>query len=261
MRAVIFAGPSLPPALRPADMPEIEWRPPVRQGDLYRAALTAPDVIGVIDGYFEIVPTVWHKEILWAMAQGIHVFGAASSGALRAAEVDAFGMRGIGHIYEQFRDCVLEDDDEVAVLHGPEELGYPPLTEAMVNMRATFDEAARVGVLPPGLAVQLTAIAKSLFYKNRTYEAVLQRAAASGLPAPTLRDLATWLPANRIDQKRRDADALLAAIRAHLATAPPPLQISYELAYTVAWVAACRAIVRHSKNSTQDTGNGCIQGD
>jgi hypothetical protein len=24
-----------------------------------------------IDGYFEVVPTVWHKEILWAMAQGI----------------------------------------------------------------------------------------------------------------------------------------------------------------------------------------------
>ena len=59
-----------------------------------------PAVIGIIDGYFEIVPTVWHKEILWAMAQGIHVFGAASIGALRAAELDAFGMRGIGRIYE-----------------------------------------------------------------------------------------------------------------------------------------------------------------
>jgi len=58
------------------------------------------------------------------MAQGIHVFGAASIGALRAAELDVFGMRGIGDIYEAFRDGLLEDDDEVAVLHGPEELGY-----------------------------------------------------------------------------------------------------------------------------------------
>ena len=41
------------------------------------------------------------------MAQGIHVFGAASIGALRAAELDAFGMRGIGRIYEDFRDGVL----------------------------------------------------------------------------------------------------------------------------------------------------------
>src|SRR5207302_7200546 len=147
MRAVIFAGPSLPPASRPAAEPAIEWRPPVRQGELYRAALTRPAVIGLIDGYFEVVPTVWLKEILWAMAEGIHVFGAASIGALRAAELDVVGMRGVGYVYEAFRDWVLEDDDEVAVLHGPEELGYPALTEAMVNIRATFAEAARCGVL------------------------------------------------------------------------------------------------------------------
>ena len=216
MKAIIFAGPSLPPRQRRVSEPAIEWRPPARQGDVYGAALTGPDVIGIIDGYFEIVPTVWHKEILWAMAQGIHVFGAASSGALRAAELDAFGMRGIGRIYEWFRDGVLEDDDEVAVLHGPEELGYPPLTEPMVNMRATFDEAARIGVLTPELAAQLIATAKSLFYKERTYDAVLQRAAASGLSAAALRDLATWLPSNRIDQKRCDAATLLAAVSTRL---------------------------------------------
>ena len=241
MRAVIFAGPSLPPASRPAAEPAIEWRPPVRQGELYRAALTRPAVIGLIDGYFEVVPTVWHKEILWAMAEGIHVFGAASIGALRAAELDAFGMRGIGRIYEQFRDGVLQDDDEVAVLHGPDELGYPPLTEAMVNMRATFEEAARVGVLAPDMAAQLTAIAKSLFYKDRTHDAVLQRAAASGLSAPILRAVAAWLPSGRIDQKHRDAEALLAAIRDHLDAAPPPLRVSYTLAATVAWRMARRA--------------------
>ncbi|MBV9584432.1 MAG: tfuA protein [Alphaproteobacteria bacterium] len=241
MRAIVFAGPSLPPRQRRVSEPAIEWRPPARQGDVYGAALTGPDVIGIIDGYFEIVPTVWHKEILWAMAQGIHVFGAASSGALRAAELDAFGMRGIGRIYEWFRDGVLEDDDEVAVLHGPEELGYPPLTEAMVNIRATFDEAARVGVLMPDIAAQLTATAKSLFYKERTYDAVLTRAAVSGFPAAPLRDLTAWLPSNRIDQKRCDAEALLDAIRAHLAAAPPPLRVSYTLAETVAWQAAQQA--------------------
>src|SRR5580704_4909512 len=146
MRAVIFAGPSLPPSLRPVN-PAIEWHPPVRQGELYRAALAGPAVIGVVDGYFEVTPTVWHKEILFAMAQGIHVFGAASIGALRAAELDAFGMRGIGDIYQDFRDGVLEDDDEVAVLHGPAELGYPPVTEAMVNIRATLAVAVADGIV------------------------------------------------------------------------------------------------------------------
>jgi hypothetical protein len=238
MTAIIFAGPSLPPRLRPAGEPLIEWRPPVRQGELYRAALAGPAVIGIIDGYFEVVPTVWHKEILWAMAQGIHIFGAASIGALRAAELDVFGMRGFGHIYEAFRDGVLEDDDEVAVLHGPEELGYPPLTEAMVNIRATFAEATRCGVLSSELAAHLIKIAKALFYKKRTYQAVFETAAASGLPAAALRDLIVWSPAGHIDQKRRDAEAMLEAIRAHFAIgSPPPLQVSYKLADTVAWQA------------------------
>src|SRR5882672_7236778 len=142
MTAIIFAGPSLPPAVR-SSFPALEWRPPVRQGDLYLAALEHPGIIGVIDGYFELVPTVWHKEILWAMAAGIHVYGAASIGALRAVELAPFGMRGIGRVYEDFRDGVLQDDDEVAVLHGPAELGYPPVTEAMVNIRATLAAAAR----------------------------------------------------------------------------------------------------------------------
>ena len=57
---------------------------------------SAPRAIGIIDGVFLDVASVWHREILWALSQGVHVFGAASMGALRAAELDGFGMRGVG---------------------------------------------------------------------------------------------------------------------------------------------------------------------
>ena len=60
---------------------------PSAQGDVYRVAQERPSAIGIVDGYFEGVLSVWHKEILWAMAEGIHVFGSASMGALRAAEL------------------------------------------------------------------------------------------------------------------------------------------------------------------------------
>jgi hypothetical protein len=242
MRAVIFAGPSLPPNARLACGLDIDWRPPVRQGDLYRAALERPGVIGVIDGYFEVTPTVWHKEVLWAMAQGVHVYGAASIGALRAAELDTFGMKGIGRIYEDYRDGVLEDDDEVAVLHGPAELGYPPLTEAMVNIRATLAAAISASIVSAALAAELTAIAKSLFYKERTYATMLQSAAKAGLHAAELARFDEWLPLGRIDQKRVDALATLDAIRAHLVAAAPPLHVSYEFADTDAWHAAARRV-------------------
>jgi hypothetical protein len=234
MKAVIFAGPTLPPGVRPRD-PALIWRPPVRQGELYRAAREGPAVIGVIDGYFEATPTVWHKEILWAMSQGIHVFGAASIGALRAAELDRFGMRGVGRVYEAFRDGGLEDDDEVAVLHGPEELGYPAITEAMVNIRATVAAAAAAGVIAAEPAGTLIAAAKALFYKERTYAAALR-----ALPGPARRAFAEWLPRGRVDRKRLDAEAAVAAIRSALAAGAAPLRVSYSLADTAAWRAARR---------------------
>jgi hypothetical protein len=239
MTAVIFAGPSLPPSAAPR-VAGIEWRPPVRQGDLYLAALSNPAIIGVIDGYFERVPTVWHKEILWAMAQGIHVYGAASIGALRAAELADFGMKGIGHVYRQFRTGRLTDDDEVAVLHAPEQVDYVQVTEAMVNVRATIDRALQLGVVEPTLAAALVPIAKSLFYKDRTYEAILKAATEQGLAPEALHSFASWLPDGQVDQKRIDAGEMLQAVMAHLAGGVTPLEISYQFAHTFAWEEARR---------------------
>ena len=98
-------------------------------------------------------------------------------------------------------------------------------------------EAERRGILAPDLAIYLTEIAKSLFYKERTYETVLRTAGASDLIAGPLQDFAASLPSGLIDQKRRDAEAMLNAIRTHLAVAAPLLVVSYELAETAAWRA------------------------
>jgi hypothetical protein len=234
MIAIVFSGPSLPPSKAPF-VPGVEWRPPVRQGDLYKAALSRPALIGIIDGFFELVPTVWHKEILWAMAEGIHVYGAASIGALRAAELCDFGMKGIGDVYRQFRTGVLLDDDEVAVLHGPEEIDYAQVTEAMVNIRATISHALHLGIVDPTVAAELLRIAKSLFYKDRSYDAILKKATELGLSHDVLSRLANWLAGGQIDQKRLDALEMLEAMKEHLMRGVSPLQVSYQFAHTFAW--------------------------
>jgi hypothetical protein len=245
MTAIIFAGPSLPPRARP-HVAELEWRPPLRRGDLYMAALQRPALIGVIDGYFEVVPTVWHKEILWAMSQGIHVYGAASIGALRAAELAEFGMNGVGQIYQQYRTGELTDDDEVAVLHGPAEIDYVQVTEAMVNMRATVEQALQSGMVEPDLAAALIEIAKSLFYKDRTYEAMLKLASGRGLAPAALNRFAAWLPRGQVDQKRVDAEEMLRAMIAHLEGGVSPLEVSYQFAHTFAWEEARQLIEQTS---------------
>lgn len=247
MTAVIFAGPSLPPHARPR-VEGFEWRPPLQRGDLYLAALRRPALIGVIDGYFETVPTVWHKEILWTMSQGIHVYGAASIGALRAAELAEFGMKGVGEIYRQYRTRELTDDDEVAVLHGPAEVDYVQVTEAMVNVRATVDHALRSGTLEPVLASALIEAAKSLFYKERTFEAIMELASGRGFARPGLDRFAARLREDKIDQKRIDAEKMLDAMIAHLKDGVRPLEVSYQFVHTFAWEEARQLIERASSH-------------
>jgi hypothetical protein len=55
-----------------------------------------------------------------------------------------------------------------------------------------------------------------------------------------LQRFADWLPTGRLDQKRRDALAMLDAISAHIAAGTPPLRVDYQLADTAAWQAARR---------------------
>ena len=234
MKACVFVGPTL----RPEDLAAadgITALPPVAQGDLQRVARHGPRAIGIVDGYFEGVLAVWHKEILWAMTEGIHVFGSASMGALRAAELHPFGMRGVGEIFEAYRTGELEDDDEVAVIHGPRETGYVALSEAMVNIRRTLEEAATDGLIAPATRNHLIRTAKGLFYHDRTFDRLLDCAAEQSVRSDELEALRAWLPQGRVDQKRDDALAMLKAMQALLASDPPPMRVNYTLEWTEVW--------------------------
>ena len=139
----------------------------MRQGELYAAACGSPRAIGVIDGYFDGQPAVLHKEILWALTRGIAVFGASSMGALRAAELHPFGMRGVGRIFEAYRDGELTDDDEVALIHGPPETGYVRLSEPMVNIRATLEKAVAGRLIDQATGARLSASAQGAVLSDK----------------------------------------------------------------------------------------------
>ena len=204
---IVFAGPSLS-APATARWPNVDFRPPARQGDVYLAALERPAAIGLIDGYFEGVPAVWHKEILWALNRGIPVLGASSMGALRAAELDAFGMQGVGAIYQAYQRLEYTDDDEVALLHGPAELGYPVVSLAMVNLRATVRAADSAGVLDTKTAKSIVSTGKSQHYKARTWDTVIA-AAMTEMTDHVADNLRCWIRENEVDQKQQDACTLL----------------------------------------------------
>lgn len=229
--AIVWLGPSCPLRVARAAF-DADYRPPVRHGDVWRALRERPRIMVVIDGVFEQTPAVWHKELLEAMAEGVHVFGGGSMGALRAAELHPFGMRGVGRIFEAFRDGLWLDDDEVALTHGPAEAGYPNLSVPMANVRATLAAAEAAGVIGPEEHAALAASAKALFHADRTWPAIEAAAARAGVAPHARAAFAAWLPEGKVDRKREDALETLRAARALLESDPPAFAAPFTLERT-----------------------------
>ncbi len=222
MSAVLFVGPSFP-HLHELDLPGIRVLAPAAQGDVLRVIGEGAHLIGLVDGVFGPEPAVWHKEILAALESGIQVLGAASMGALRAAELHPFGMEGVGTIFAAYRDGLLEADDEVALLHGPAELGWPALSEPMVNLRATLARLERLGLIGAGEAEAAARVLAARFYPERTramFEAVLRETVGASRANTVVR----WARRSMVDAKRADAARLVRRLRARLRgePAPPP---------------------------------------
>ncbi|KQW33609.1 MULTISPECIES: TfuA-like protein [unclassified Ensifer] len=207
---ILFAGPTLPDAQALIGT-DIVLRPPAVQGDILRATQDGATVIGLVDGHFEQVAPVWHKEILFALSEGVRIYGAASMGALRAAECATFGMIGVGRIYQQYATGELEDDADVALLHGPAELGYLPLTLPLVNVVATLEDLRARQQIDAASAAQLRMASAEIFYKHRNWSAIVARA---NLPPTTdLKRIEALLTTGSVDQKRLDALDLLDIMR------------------------------------------------
>lgn len=212
MTVIVFCGPTIDAAAVRQLLPRALCRAPAARGDVYLACKLRPVAIALIDGYFEHRLSVWHKEILWALSAGVRVYGAASMGALRAAELDAYGMQGVGKIYEAFASGELEDDDEVAVSHAAEDDGFEPQSDAMVNVRASLRAALGAGVIDALDEAALVTAAKSRYYPERSLAALVEDWEVE----PKRSQLAQWLATHgMVDQKRADAESLLRLVRRH----------------------------------------------
>lgn len=224
-RPVVFLGPTL--RVREAErVLNADYLAPAAQGSFVVAAQQfKPAAIILIDGVFQGEPAVRHKEILWTMAQGIPVFGAASMGALRAAELWPYGMVGVGLIYRWYRRYPLTPDDAVAVLHGPPEIGSPPLTRSLIDLRVAFRVAERCGIIDRATRLALAAAASRLNFRDRTAAAAVSLARQSSETFP--KDCDAMISAlEALDHSQKRADALKAlqmvAARISSGTIGPP---------------------------------------
>jgi hypothetical protein len=204
---VVFIGPSLP--LKEAKkILDADYRPPVARDDLAVLLDDPPQVIGIIDGVFHQQPAVSHKEILRALDEGITVVGGSSMGALRSAELDYAGMIGIGTVYQEYRDGIIESDDDVAIVFDP--VTHELLCEALVSMNHNFQRAEAEGIINSREVRMLYETAKKIYYPQRNYPRVLNDA---DLDEDKKKKLEIFLKEKGTDIKSEDARKVLTYIK------------------------------------------------
>lgn len=206
----IFLGPSLRPD-KAKEIFEIEYKSPAERGDIFESIRQNKKLICLIDGVFDQSCSVAHREIMKALKKDIKVIGASSMGALRASELENFGMIGIGKIYSWYNNGKIDSDDEVAVVFDPEK--YRNLSEPLVNIRYNFERAIEKGVINEETFNNLIEIAKSLYYPNRDYKKIFDIAKERNLP---IKNLKRFIEIKKIDLKKRDAIKAIKKVRQNI---------------------------------------------
>jgi hypothetical protein len=221
-RTFIFTGPSLHPD-EAASLTGAIILPPIKRGDLEPLARSHPEVIAIIDGEFFQSLAISPKEILPFLENGVRVYGAASMGALRAVELEQYGMIGVGTVFRLFRRGILESDDEVALTYCPET--YDSISEPLVNARFVLRRAVRSGVLTPVEASTIVDRLKATYFPQRTRKLML-RLASDVFGRERAAALGAFLLRHPFDAKQADARLLIRKLRrskgsAHALTLTP----------------------------------------
>jgi ribosomal protein S12 methylthiotransferase accessory factor len=198
-KPIIFLGPSLPIETARKILPIADYRPPIKRGDLDN--VEGGTVVGIIDGIFGDTLAISPTEIRKAIARGAVVYGAASMGALRAAEIPE--VIAIGQVAEMYRSGTIERDDEVALLFAPET--YIALTQPLVNLRYGVSRLVRSGTINHETGHALVEASANLHFSQRTLENIIANS-----PLAKNHDADDVIRLLRgFDLKREDAQALV----------------------------------------------------
>ena len=209
-KPIVYLGPTLrkEEALKILDA---DYRDPAKKGDFLMLSQDSDEkkYVGFIDGVFlhDYPPPpieVYHL----ATRKNIELLGASSLGALRAVELEKFGMKGIGKIFQLYKNGIIDADDEVAVtfVRGSNILQ----SEAMIDIRFNLFLAYKKGIITNDTKKRFVKIAKGIYFPFRNYEDIIN---LTQQQYPSIHDeLENFRPhilQNRDSLKARDAVKLL----------------------------------------------------
>jgi hypothetical protein len=215
-RPVIFLGPSLSHEKARRILPDADLRPPAKKGDLLRLA-ASPDVsmVGLVDGVFlQDYPPTPIEVYQLARRDGVLLAGAASLGALRAVELEKFGMVGIGRVFNLYKTGRIDADDEVAVTFADGDFHIQ--SEAMVDIRYNLFLARKKGVISEQTKKALARVAKRTYFPHRNYPDIIEQAKRKHPELADIGAFSEYISANRKSLKEMDAVKLLEFFKARM---------------------------------------------
>ena len=210
-KPVIFLGPSLSRE-KAIKILDADYRLPAKKGDLLQLILKEVDIVGLVDGYFlqDYPPTPIEVYNL-VRKRNVKVFGSSSLGALRAVELEKYGMIGIGKIFRLFREGILESDDEVAVTF-TDYTNYK--SEALIDIRYNLFLAQKYKIIDNRTGRSILKVSKQTYFPYRTYEDILDKCK---LKYPEINSqvesFRSYILNNKKSLKERDAVRLLKHIK------------------------------------------------
>lgn len=207
---IVYLGPTLSRE-EASKILDADYRDPAKKGDFLRLAHTSDEkrYVGFIDGVFlhDYPPSpieVYHL----ATRKNIELVGASSLGALRAVELEKFGMKGIGKIFQLYKNGIINADDEVAVtfVRGKNIL----LSEAMIDIRFNLFLAYKKGIISRQTKKRFVKVAKNIYFPFRNYDDIITLTQKS-FPSvyDEIENFRNYILKNRDSLKARDAIKLL----------------------------------------------------
>ena len=168
---IIFLGPSLS-IQKAKKIIDAEYKTPARKGDfLELSMLNENKIIILIDGVFlQDYPPTPIEVYQVVNKENFTVFGASSIGALRAVELEKFGMKGYGKVFELYKKNIINSDDEVAVTFDNE---YNLVSEAMIDIRYNLFLSYKADIITKETKKIITKIAKEIYFPDRSYENII----------------------------------------------------------------------------------------
>ena len=209
-KPIVYLGPTLSRE-EATKILDADYRDPAKKGDFLMLSRDSDEkkYVGFVDGVFlhDYPPSpieVYHL----ATRKNIELIGASSLGALRAVELEKFGMKGIGKIFQLYKNGIINADDEVAVTFVRENNILQ--SEAMIDIRFNLFLAYKKGIITNQTKKRIAKIAKNVYFPFRNYEDIIKMTSQQ-FPSiyNELESFRSYILKNRDSLKARDAIKLL----------------------------------------------------